>query len=73
MGEPIRKTAARDDIFHDLKKTYDNAAAREVLDMRAALRARARMSRQFENYLLATDPLAAVLDGQGPGTDGPRR
>jgi hypothetical protein len=28
MGEPIRKTAAREDILHDLKKTFDNAVAR---------------------------------------------
>ena len=29
MGEPIRKTAAREDILRDFKKTHDHAMARE--------------------------------------------
>ncbi|MFS8070855.1 MAG: hypothetical protein ACMG6S_31185, partial [Byssovorax sp.] len=28
MGEPVRKTGAREDILRDFKKTYDNAMAR---------------------------------------------
>ncbi len=68
MGEPIRKTAAREDILRDFKKTHDNAVAREGT---AAILAEQRLvpvskileslkSQQDEAHAIAAPLLAAL-------------
>ena len=68
MGEPIRKTAAREDILRDFKKTHDNAVAREGIAASLADQRLVPVSKILESLKSQQDaahaiaaPLLAVL------------
>jgi hypothetical protein len=80
MGESIRKTAARDDILHDVRTTHENAMARggvpasladqrlsPVLKIIASLKAQAETAQSVASPLLAA---LAVADTRADKTVG---
>jgi hypothetical protein len=60
MGEPIRKTAAREDILRDFKKTHDNAVAREGTAAILADQRLVPISKILESFRLQQDEAHAI-------------
>lgn len=68
MGEPIRKTGAREDILHDFKRTHDNAiaskgVAADLAEQRLApvLKIVESVKAQQVTAQSAVEPLLAIL------------